>query len=276
MIQYRREVFVLSENEEKTTQENAEQQPVAESANDKVEKIEKKKKKRDSATATKESFCAVFALFSALILFILCTKDLVFGDIGKYVHELLTGTFGYGAYLLMFLVGYNCVAGFFGFKLFKKRAPIVMTIVTLVLAALAVQSITTWNIADEMYLSACFAAGEFFPNTPPLGWLGALPIALIRLLMTKIGATVFLSGVALFFAAITFVPMLRKKAKNASKADKPNEGGSSNQAVGAEQQAQQPSAQTPYMQQPPYVQQPYGQPYVQQSGYGQPFATQQG
>ena len=91
-----------------------------------VEKKEKKSKtvKKESTIVTKESICATCALFFFLGFLILCTRTLIFGDLGGSIHAMLTGVFGYMAYPLFLGAMYLCVMGWWekAWVKIKKRA----------------------------------------------------------------------------------------------------------------------------------------------------------
>ena len=165
----------------------------------------KQKVVRADSILTKESICAVFALFSILAFLVLVTKDLMFGEPGAYIHALLIGVFGYAAYPLSLLVAYNCVMGFLGKRLFKRRAPVVtlLFVCTLgILVAQTVQTLFVWSWGNDGYLNACFHAGEAFPASTVAGWLGALPVYLLSTLTTDVGALVILSALAVLLVYI--------------------------------------------------------------------------
>ena len=66
-----------------------------------TEKQEENKQKKASLI-TKETLCAVFALFSLLALLIMFTGTVIFGDVGYFICSFLTGVLGYMAYPLLF------------------------------------------------------------------------------------------------------------------------------------------------------------------------------
>ncbi len=218
----------------------------------------KQKVVKADSILTKESICAVFALFSILAFLILVTKDLMFGEPGAYIHALLLGAFGYAAYPLFLVVAYNCVMSFLGKRLFKRRAPIVTLLVACVLGCLVTHTVQTfyvWSWQNEGYLSACFHAGEAFPASTAAGWLGALPVYLLSMLTTSDGALVILSALTVLFVYI-FVRQCMGRATQRAAAS-PATAESVGQAM--------PSSQPPYgyapMQEPQGyapAQEPYG------------------
>ena len=251
-------MFVLAEQDGKTTDTQEE------------EGKKGKKNKRDSSLITTESISDVFALFSILALLILFTREAMFGDVGLYIHMLLTGLFGYGAYPLFVVIAYNCIMSFLGVKLFKKRAPLVAFTITASFATLIFHAAFTFNIPQESYLPECFNAGANFPACTVAGWIGALPVALLRL-ASPVGAIVILSALFLVSLYIT-VKLFPRKAKKTKKQDDTTEQTTQEtQAQTTPQPAPQPAMQAtvqPTAPQPTYaqpqVQQPYTQPQVQQ------------
>ena len=86
---------------------------------DKTDKA--KTNKKESDLITKESLCAVCALFCVFSLLILCTRALVFGDIGIAVHAFLTGLLGYLSYPVLLGGLYLSVASLIGKSFVKNR-----------------------------------------------------------------------------------------------------------------------------------------------------------
>ena len=208
---------------------------------------------------TKESLCAVLAMFAIFSILILVTKDLMLGEPGAYIHALLTGSFGYMAYPLAFLMAYNCVMGFFSKRLFKKRKALTLAVITCVFASLlahTVQTCLVWGWDGEGYLAACFNAGETFPETTVAGWFGALPVYLLVTLTTDVGALVIFSALAVLFAYITIKVLADGAKKTNVKAAKEEKADEPAPAPNAYAYASTPAG----MQQP----QPYApaQPYV--------------
>ena len=80
-----------------------------------------KKTKKQSDLVTKESFCAVCALFCILAFLILVTRELIFGELGKGVHAFLTGVFGYFAYPVTLGGLYLSAMALIGKRLVKNR-----------------------------------------------------------------------------------------------------------------------------------------------------------
>jgi len=169
---------------------------------------------------TRESFCAVFALFTALAFLILLTGDSVFGEPGEYICDLLLGAFGYAAYPIALLACYNCVMGFIGKRIFKKRGTVAIIAVTAVLALMIAHTVQTYfgfQWTNEGYLAACFNGGAEFATTTVFGWVGALPVYLLATLTTHIGALVILSALTCLGVYLSIRLML----KNINSHEKP-------------------------------------------------------
>ncbi len=239
--------------------QESKRQTLQDSPNDANNNLKGKKPERTNSVMTRESVCAVFAMFSILAFVILLTDTAVFMEPGGYIHALLLGAFGYMAYPLTGLAVYNCVMGFIGKRLFKRRKVLIFFIITSILTALAIHTIQTyyfWQLPQEGYLSACFQSGEKFPATTIAGWFGALIVYLLVSVATDVGALVILSTLALLslYVSVKSVTKSFKKSSNGAPSEE------------EEPACQQPSPQpngNP-QQYDPNVQQyaPNGQSYV--------------
>ena len=199
---------------------------IAETEEVSVQEEKKKKPAASNSVVTKESFCAVFALFSILSFFILITDSAVFGVPGAYMHALLMGVFGYLSYPIVALTAYNCIMGFLGVKLLRKHKTIIGLIVSCFLAALVVHTVQTyfvWGYTNENYLVSCFNSGDAFPKTSVAGWLGGLVVYGLTSLTTKIGALVILSALCVLAFYITAKPMMKKIAAKTKEPKQPKQ-----------------------------------------------------
>ena len=209
----------------------------------------KRRSRKGDTILTKESFCAVFGLFSLIAFFILVTKGLVLGEPGEYIHALLTGIFGYCAYPLTLVAAYNCVMGFLGKKLIKKRTALAMIITTITLGVLVAQTVQTcfiWEWENEGYLAACFNSGDAFPATAIGGWVGGLVVALFSVLTTKIGALVILSALTLLCLYVSVKVCVSKKSKDAKNGTENAEGGQAVEPVTTPNEPVYPAQQGGY------------------------------
>ena len=166
---------------------------------------DKKVAKRESDLVTKESLCAVCALFSLIALFILCTRALVFGDIGLALHALLTGLFGYAAYPVMLGALYLSVTGLLDVRLVKNRKLFTCAAGVFVGALLIVHAATTYSWDMQGYIAKCFRAGEQFPKATAFGFFGAILVWLVSLVTTKVGAIVLFSSITAFLGYLTYL-----------------------------------------------------------------------
>ena len=178
-------------------------------------------KKQESALITKESVSAVCALFSLLILLILFTDSLIFGEIGRLTQDFFLGVFGYFAY--PFFVGVFCfsMASFMDKRLVKNRLTFFVVSVAVLALSLVLQTALTYSWPIEDYANDCFIAGESFADTTILGWFGGVVISAVCSTIGKVGALIAFSLLALISVYLTSVafgnkPIIaRKKTKKA-------------------------------------------------------------
>ena len=217
-------------------------------------KEKKNKDKKESRIVNKESFCATIALFSILLLLILCTRTLVFGEFGFTVHAFLTGTFGYFAYPLVLGLFYVSAFGLFGKRLVKNRKLFLCCALLVVSAALIVHTALTYSWFDKnKYLAACFNAGENFPKATACGWLGGALVYAVAALTTKVGALI-VYGIITAFLTYICITVAGKQPKQPKQ---PNEKPANPTAENTE---------IPLYQQPMPCDQPQGaQPIAQQT-----------
>ena len=227
------------------------------------------KKGKDSPLITKESLTAVCALFSLLALLILCTDALIFGEIGKTVHDFLLGVFGYCAY--PFFVGtlYLSVASFMDKRFVKKRYVFAAFLIAAVCLLIVVQTAITYSWEVKGYAAACFEAGTEYSTATLVGWLGGLIIAFFSSFLSKIGAMIALSLLCLaciYFVAVglTGRSLLSKKEKKEQQTKVP-----APQPTQSERRQEQAPAPTSYANQPTQTANPY--PPMQREGF--PEAT---
>ncbi|MBO7297419.1 MAG: hypothetical protein J6U60_00035 [Clostridia bacterium] len=174
---------------------------------EKQEKV--KDTKKESELVTKESLCAVCALFSALALLILFTNEWIFGDIGGVIHGFLTGILGYCAYPVFLATLYLSFTALIGKRFIKNRKATAYISLALVCVALLVHTATTYAWDNDGYLAACFNAGENFPKATACGWIGALPVLALVSATTKVGAIIIFAVLTVFFAYLAYL-VLRK------------------------------------------------------------------
>ena len=180
-------------------------------------------KKEESVLITKESISAVCVLFSFLILLILFTDSLIFGEIGRLTQDFFLGVFGYFAYpVFLFALSFS-LAVFLDKRLFKRRFAFFAASAAIVTLALVLQTTLTYSWPTENYANACFMAGETFSSTTVLGWLGGVIISAAVSMLGKIGALIVFSLLCLLFVYATAIAsgnksfqLIKKTEKNKS------------------------------------------------------------
>ena len=150
-------------------------------------------KKEESVLITKESVSAVCVLFSFLILLILFTDSLIFGEIGRVTQDFFLGAFGYFAYPISLGVLVFSLAVFLDKRLVKKRLAFFTASIAVIALALVLQTALTYSWPMEDYASACFTAGETFASSTILGWLGGVVISATNAILGKVGTLIVFS-----------------------------------------------------------------------------------
>ena len=182
-------------------------------------------KKQESALITKESVSAVCALFSLLILLILFTDSLIFGEIGRVTQDFFLGAFGYFAYPVFLGAFYLSMALFMDKRFVKNRLAFFVASVAVLALALVLQTALTYSWPIEDYANACFIAGESFASATILGWLGGVVISAVCATIGKVGALIAFSLLALISVYLTSVafgskPIIARKKTEKSKLEK--------------------------------------------------------
>jgi len=172
--------------------------------------------KKESSLVTKESICATCAMFCVLSLIILCTRTLIFGELGETVHIFFTGVFGYLAYPLVLGALYLFVMGLLGKRLVRNRMLGLCVAVALTLLSLIVHTALTYSWSLDGYVKACFLAGTTFPKATVCGALGGLIVFVIAKFTTQIGAIIILS-LLLIFSVYLCVIMVKNPSVKAPK-----------------------------------------------------------
>ncbi len=205
--------------------------------------------REQSLLVTKESIAAASIIFSFLAFLILCTRSLMFGDLGLAVHSFLTGVFGYLAYPLVLGAMYVSVTVLIGKRFIKDRRLFVLICATLFSAALIVHTSLTFTWAREGYITSCFSAGETFPNTTVTGGLGGILVFGVSAVLSNIGAIVLFSLATVFFGYLCVVSVMRPQERKAHKTE-----GQAPQVK--TQPAASPVQQPAYSQTPDIIQRP--------------------
>ena len=188
------------------------------------EKEKKNRNKKESKIVNKESFCATTALFSILLLLILFSRTLIFGEFGLIIHNFLIGAFGYLAYPIVFGLFYVSVLGLFGKRLIKNRKLFISSVLFLFSISIILHVALTYAWFDkEDYLLSCFYAGENFPKATVGGFLGGVFAYGVAVITTKIGALIVYSIIAAFLAYVCVTVAGKRVKKQNAAADNAKE-----------------------------------------------------
>lgn len=163
--------------------------------------------KRESNLVTKESLCAVGALFSALAFLILCTNELIFGaTIGGTIFDFLIGVFGLFAYPLFLGAFYVCGCSLIGKRFVKNRKATSFIVLAGVCLALIIHTVATYSWEMEGYIFSCFRAPTLDDaKVTVMGWVGALIVYVLATATTKVGAIIILAVCTLFLGYLAYV-----------------------------------------------------------------------
>ena len=175
-----------------------------------------------SSIVTKESVFAVFGVFSLLSFLMLCTNDLIFGAIGGAVRGFLTGAFGFLAYPIILGIFYLSFMGLIGKRLVRNRKAGACIVFTIIFLALIVHTATTYTWDLDGYMKRCFDSptSEEGSLITVAGWVGALPVWGCAKILTKIGALVVFSVLALTFGYLSYVAIHGRKNLGVEKSKK--------------------------------------------------------
>ncbi len=176
---------------------------------------------KESAIVTKESICSTCAVFSFLAFLILCTRTLIFGEVGKTIHVLFMGVFGYLSYPVLLGAIYLSVMGLFGKRLVKNRKLGTCVALTLLFATLIVHTAMTYSWDLDGYLTKCFLAGDSFPNSTPSGLLGGVMVLAFVSMFSSVGAIVALSVLTLFCGYLCYAIAKKGEEKEQKNEEQP-------------------------------------------------------
>lgn len=177
---------------------------------------------------SKDTLCVTFIVFSALILFILFTRSLVFGSVGDAISSFMFGLFGFSVYPLL-IFAFACSAR----KLLGKKALLdVRSGILVFLCALSLglivhtATVSSYDLSKfGPYLSACFDAAETSSySATGLGVIGGLLSYPVIRAMGSTGSYVIFAVLVLFFAYVAFrsVVSLKKYGARESGGEAPN------------------------------------------------------
>ncbi len=180
--------------------------------------------KKESTLVTKESLCAVGALFSALAFFILCTNEAIFGSaIGGTIFDFLIGVFGLFAYPVFLGAFYVCGMGLIGKRLVKSRKAMTFFVLSIISLGLILHTAFTYSWELDGYITKCFRAptlsSEESATVVVGGWLGGLIVYPVCMATTKVGAIIIFAVCTLFFGYLTYISW-KHDSKNTQKKEK--------------------------------------------------------
>lgn len=175
------------------------------SENQNKDEKKNKKAKDGQSVVTIESVSAVITLFSLLAFLILCTKSLIFGDIGSVISHFLLGAFGFGAYPLFAALVVFSLAAFFGKKLIKNIKLFLCLSAFVACVMFIVHVAVTYSWETEGYLGQVFAAGAELSSATVVGWLGSLVSFALSSLVGKVGTLIIFSLITLGTGYLTYL-----------------------------------------------------------------------
>jgi len=230
-------------------------------------------KKRESSLVTKESLCAVCALFSALAFLILCTNEFLFGaEIGGTIFDFLIGLFGIYAYPVFLAAFYAFGMSLIGKRLVKNRKAGMFIALGAICLGLIIHTAVTYSWDMDGYIAKCFYAPAENDTVTVTGWIGGIVVYLFSLATTKIGAIILFSVCMLFFGYLSYLTLKNGAGQPKAKKEKPmQQDANAPVEIPLMQTSQQVEMSTPVAQQP--TQQPTQQP-MQPNGYGNVTVTQ--
>ncbi len=171
--------------------------------------MKKNDNNKHSYIFTRETFGMTLLLFSALLLLILATNDMIFAALGQAVCTFMYGTFGYGSYLV--IVGLVALGVWlvFGKKPKVRVRTVAMASVTLAVLFMLFHAVTTRNFAMDSfgsYLGQCYSAAEQgFSGYTFGGALSGLLVYPVARGTTFIGAYVIFSVLSAVCLYLTFL-----------------------------------------------------------------------
>ncbi len=164
------------------------------------------KKKNDKqgekpSIITKETMGFTLGVFSALVLLICITGQLLFGELGIAVSAFVFGLFGFMTYPVLLSFIYLAIALVTGKNFIPGKAMTVSGFCVVALIALLVHAVVTASFPQEnygAYLAECFEAGNKGLFSTPFGFVGGLVAYPITAVATHAGAYIlFVAGIGL-------------------------------------------------------------------------------
>ena len=181
--------------------------------------MKKDQNKIESELVTKESFSASFMLFSFLALLMLCTREIIFGDMGVAIHTFLIGMFGYFAYPILIGATYLFFMMLIGKRLVKNRLAGTLFALSLIFAGLIVHTAMTTSWGLDGYAEKCYEAGNSLSTCTVTGLVGGLIISATRSLIANVGAIILFSVLFLVCGYFFILCVRKNKTKDENKSN---------------------------------------------------------
>ena len=147
-----------------------------------------------ASVITRETIGLTLGVFSILIMIMLFTGSLIFGDLGTSICSFLFGTFGFMSYFLFPCLLFAAVALVMGKNPIKIKGFTLFAGLSLVLLGLLIHAIITGGYTHDTYgayLSECFSAGRNGAfGCSPFGAIGGIFVYPFAALATNAGAIV--------------------------------------------------------------------------------------
>lgn len=213
-------------------------------------KDNKEQKNTDAAAiVTRETVGLTLGVFSILIMLMLFTGSLIFGDLGASICSFLFGTFGFMSYFLFPCLLFAAAVLVMGKNPIKVKGFTLFSGLSLLFIGLLVHTIVTGGYTHDTYgayLSACFAAGNDGAfGCSPFGALGGMVVYPFTALATNAGAIVIFvvaAGLCLYLTVNSV--LIYKGIRLGGSVVKPvsEEGGEESEQKGQAAQAQYQAA----------------------------------
>lgn len=167
----------------------------------------------ENSVLTKETFGMTLILFGALIMLILITRQIIFGNIGVAITSFLFGVFGYFSFIVASLIIYAGVNLVFGSKIKLPKSIIIFACLAVLFLGCLIHTLTT--SAFELtsygeYLSKSYSVADGgLTKTTCGGVILSIIVFPIIKLTTNIGGYIIFS--MLFVASCYFIFAFVKK-----------------------------------------------------------------
>lgn len=172
---------------------------------------------------TRETFGMTILLFSAIVLIMLVTGSTVFSQIGRAVCTFMYGSFGYGAFFVVALLGY--LGEWLVFEKKIKIKPVIALVVSACVLSLflLIHSVMTRGFTLNSYgayLTECYqSAASGWSGYTFGGAVAGLLVYPVAKIATFVGAYVIFSALLLLCAYFIFLMIRRRLPAKDSKQD---------------------------------------------------------